>query len=259
LLVDGVAQAYGQPRFGIFEITGVGAVALTAGALTLLLLGPALLPARPDNPIAERHQLSYLTELVLTDRLARRDLAVKDLTVLKHDGVRLVAIRRGVTLIRNPAPETRILRDDRLVVASSADELDGMARSHDFVVGLQNVGRPIRLADEERDDDVRLIGLTVAPSHPALGRELRDVPFLSGLPVRLLGIARARHLPGPELGRVRMRAADNLLVAAGATRSANCFGTQASSPRTPAMCAASAGAGRRSRSACSPASCCFPP
>ncbi len=40
LLVDGVAQGYGQPRFGIFEITGVGLVAMAAGALTLLLLGP---------------------------------------------------------------------------------------------------------------------------------------------------------------------------------------------------------------------------
>lgn len=214
LLVDGVARANGQPGFGIFEISGVGLAAMAAGVVTMLALGPKLLPARPDNDIADRHQLEYLTELTLADEPATRAQTVGALAFLKRDAVRLIAIRRGGELLRNPAPDTRLKPDDRLVVASSADELDGLARSHDVVVGLQNVGRPIRLADDERAADVRLIGLTIAPSHPALGRHLRDIPFLSNLPARVLGIGRARHLPGPDLGSVRLRAADSLLVAA---------------------------------------------
>ncbi|MBM7407789.1 SLC13 family permease [Arthrobacter sp. TPD3018] len=216
LLVDGVARANGQAAFGIFEITGVGLVAMAAGIATMLVLGPKLLPSRPDNDIADRHQLRYLTELTLSDNEAAKCPTVADLAFLKRDAVRLVAIRRGSELLREPAPDLRINRGDRLVVASSADELDGLARSQGVIVGLQNVGRPIRLADNERADDVRLIGLTIAPSHPALGRELRDIPFLSNLPARVLGIGRARHLPGPDLGSVRLRAADSLLVAADA-------------------------------------------
>ena len=214
LLVDGVARANGLPGFGIFEITGVGLAALLAGALTMLALGPKLLPARPDNDIIDRHQLEYLTELALSATLATRTKTVGALSFLKRDAVRLIAIRRGTTLLRDPDPETALSLDDRLVVASSADELDGLARSHDVVVGLQNVGRDIRLADDERAADVRLIGLTIAPSHPALGRHLRDIPFLSNMPARVLGIGRARHLPGPDLGSVRLRAGDSLLVAA---------------------------------------------
>ena len=217
LLVDGVARANGQAAFGIFEITGVGLVAMGAGAVTLLVLGPRLLPSRPDNDIADRHQLRYLTELMLSGDEQDDDRSIAELSFLKRDAVQLVAIRRGAELLRDPAPDTRLTRDDRLVVASSADELDGLARSQNVVVGLQNVGRAIRLADNERADDVRLIGLTIAPSHPALGRELRDIPFLSNLPARVLGIGRARHLPGPDLGSVRLRAADSLLVAADAS------------------------------------------
>lgn len=214
LLVDGVARANGQPGFGIFEITGVGVVAMLAGVATMLLLGPKLLPARPDNDIADRHQLQYLTEMFLIGDLAKRALTIADLSFLKRDAVRLIGIRRGTELLRSPAPDTALKPHDRLIVASSADELDGLARSRDVVVGLQNVGRPIRLSESERADDVRLIGLTIAPSHPALGRHLRDIPFLSNLPARVLGIGRARHLPGPDLGSVRLRAADSLLVAA---------------------------------------------
>ena len=214
LLVDGVARANGQPGFGIFEITGVGVVAMLAGVAPMVLLGPKLLPARPDNDIADRHQLQYLTEMFLIGDLAKRALTIADLSFLKRDAVRLIGIRRGTELLRSPAPDTALKPHDRLIVASSADELDGLARSRDVVVGLQNVGRPIRLSESERADDVRLIGLTIAPSHPALGRHLRDIPFLSNLPARVLGIGRARHLPGPDLGSVRLRAADSLLVAA---------------------------------------------
>ncbi len=216
LLVDGVARANGQPGFGIFEITEVGLVAMAAGVLTMLALGPKLLPARPDNDIADRHQLTYLTELALSESVADAAPTIGDLDFLRRDAVKLVAIRRGGTLLRDPDTDTALDRDDRLVVSASADELDGLARSHEVVVGLQNVGAPIRLADDERADDVRLGGLTIAPSHPALGRQLRDIPFLSNLPARILGIGRARHLPGPDLGSVRIRAADSLLVAADA-------------------------------------------
>ena len=217
LLVDGVARANGQPAFGIFEISGVGLMAMAAGVATMLVLGPKLLPSRPDNDIADRHQLSYLTELTLSDEEAEKGRSIADLSFLKRDAVRLIAVKRGTELLREPAPDLLLKRDDRLVVASSADELDGLARSQGVIVGLQNVGRPIQLADDERADDVRLIGLTIAPSHPALGRELRDIPFLSNLPARVLGIGRARHLPGPDLGSVRLRAADSLLVAADAS------------------------------------------
>ena len=217
LLVDGVARANGQPAFGIFEISGVGLIAMAAGIATMLVLGPKLLPSRPDNDIADRHQLSYLTELVLSDEEVAKDLSIADLSFLKRDAVRLIAVKRGGELLRDPAPTMPLRRDDRLVVATSADELDGLARSQGVIVGLQNVGQAIRLADDERADDVRLIGLTIAPSHPALGRELRDIPFLSNLPARVLGIGRARHLPGPDLGSVRLRAADSLLVAADAS------------------------------------------
>lgn len=217
LLVDGVARANGQPGFGIFDITGIGLVTMAAGAVTMLLLGPRLLPSRPDNAITDRHQLSYLTEIALMPEMAAKNPRVADLAFLRRDAVRLIAVRRGSRIERNPPADMTLQTTDRLIVSATADELDDLARSEGYLIGLQNVGRPIRLSADARLDDVQLIGLTIGPAHPALGRELRDIPFLSNLPARVLGIGRARHLPGPDLGSVRLRAADNLLVAADGT------------------------------------------
>ncbi len=217
LLVDGVARANGQPGFGIFDITAIGLVTMAAGAVAMLVLGPRLLPSRPDNTIADRHQLSYLTEIALMPDVSAKNICVADIAFLRRDAIRLIAVRRGSRIERNPPADMILQTADRLVVSATADELDDLARSEEYLVGLQNVGRPIRLSDSARSDDVKLIGLTIGPAHPALGRELRDIPFLSNLPARILGIGRARHLPGPDLASVRLRAADNLLVAADGT------------------------------------------
>lgn len=217
LLVDGVARANGQPGFGIFDITAVGLVTMAAGVATMLVLGPLLLPARPDNDVADRHRLKYLTELAPTEALHAKVATIGELSFLKRDAVRLIAVRRGSGVLRDLPPDTVLESGDRLVVAASAEELDSLARSHLVVVGLQNVGRPIRLAEDERADGVRLVGVTIAPTHPTIGGQLRAIPFLSNLPARILGIGRARHLPGPDLGSVRLRAADSLLIAADAS------------------------------------------
>ncbi|MBN2973114.1 SLC13 family permease [Roseomonas aeriglobus] len=210
LLVDGVARANGQPGFGIFEITGVGLAAMLAGIATMVVLGPRLLPDRPDHPAEDRHHLTYLTELELVRPITR----LSELPLLRRATIKLIAVRRGTELIRRIDTDFIPRTGDRLIVSSSANEIDDLARSDGLIVGLQNVGHPIRLADDERASDVRLVGLTIAPTHPALGRALRDIPFLNNLPARVLGIGRARHLPGPDLGSVRLRAADQLLVAA---------------------------------------------
>src|SRR3546814_3425197 len=57
-----------------------------------------------------------------------------------------------------------------------------------------------------------IVEATIAPSHPALGQRLSEIPFLALHRVRILGITRHRNLPGPDLPSARMRAADRLLV-----------------------------------------------
>src|SRR5204863_324708 len=128
------------------------------------------------NTIADRHQLSYLTEIALMPDVSAKNICVADIAFLRRDAIRLIAVRRGSRIERNPPADMILQTADRLVVSATADELDDLARSEEYLVGLQNVGRPIRLSDSARSDDVKLIGLTIGPAHPALGRELRDIP-----------------------------------------------------------------------------------
>lgn len=216
LLVDGVAQQQGLEAFGIFEITAVGLFAATAGLLLLTVTGKFLLPDRAAHALDEPGEsdafLSHLS-LVADSDLAGRTIDEVDL--FRRPGLRLVGIQRGRNIERRGFDEWVLSGGDQLIVAASPTELASLAEAHDFRTGLLGVGGGVATAGAERPEDLRLVQAVISPSHPVIGRRLADIPLLSRLKVRVLGLARPRHLAGPDLANVRVRAGDRLLIAAG--------------------------------------------
>ena len=214
LIVDGVAQDLGQPAFGIFEITGVGLVTAASGALVLLILGPRLLPDRPDKQAEEDEGHVCLSELTVSPESELVGRSIESVTALGPQRVQLLGLKRGGEFHRDSLEQLYLEVGDRLVVGASPHELAALASGRDFIVGMGGLRGGIDLSRERRRDDIRLFEATIAPTHPSLGRPLAEIPMLSRLPIRIMGIARARHLPGPDLRSARIRAADTVLIAA---------------------------------------------
>ncbi len=215
LLVDGVARQRGEAPFGLFEITGVGLVALAAGALTLLLLGRWLLPARAGSPLDDGSGQSLLSELAVSpdsDWIGRPAGSIPD---LNRANLRLVGIRRGSELLRGDLGAMALMAGDRLVVRGSPQELASLLKGHGAFVGLRGIGDAGNALIASGRADMHLVEVTVAPTHPSIGRPLNEIPFLNRLNVRLLGIERGLNEPGPDLPSVRIRPGDRLLVLAG--------------------------------------------
>lgn len=216
LLVDGVAQAQGMEAFGIFEITAVGLVTAATGVGLLLSLGKFLLPDRAANALDGASESSvYLSHLVV---LAESDLVGRELgstAVFRRQGIRVAGIRRGGTIERRDFEQWVLKAGDQLIVSASPAELASLAEAHDFSTGLVGVGGGIATSGVNRPEDLRLVQAVISPSHPVIGRRLADIPLLSRIKVRVLGLARPRHVAGPDLANVRVRAGDRLLIAAG--------------------------------------------
>lgn len=214
LLVDGVAQELGQPAFGIFEITGVGLVTAFGGGLALLLLGPKLLPDRPDREAAEDIGHKCLSELTVpagSEMLGRK---VGSISALQKGRATLIGLKRDGETHRRNLVDYRLEAGDRLIISASPHELAGLAARKGFLVGIAGLGGGLGLAKGERPRDLHLFEATLAPTHPSLGKRLAEIPMLSRLPIRILGISRSRHTPGPDLTNARLRAADTLFIAA---------------------------------------------
>ncbi|NNC71270.1 MAG: SLC13 family permease [Sphingomonadaceae bacterium] len=206
LIVDAVAREEGLAPFGIFEITPYGLLAALAGAVTLLIFGPLLLPeGDPDTLYSSAEGTDFLTELIVLDDSDVIGRAYGELSALRPSRLKVLAIKRDGALIRHNLREEIAMAGDELVISTDMTELLSLRRTRQFEMGI--AGRNGPGANSEA-----IVEATIAPTHPSLGRRLADIPFLTRLRVRIIGITRHRHLPGPDMPNARMRAADRLLV-----------------------------------------------
>lgn len=203
LLVDGVATDQGLAPFGIFEITTVGIIVATAGTLTLLLLGKWLLPAGDPDLYHSSDDASFLSELIVPSGSAAVGRKVGELATLRR--LDALALRREGRLVRSDLLHRSLRAGDRIVVRCHLPELLTLRNSRLFRLGTSVVG------DAAPNSEV-VVEATISPTHPSIGRKMKEIPFLNLNPVRILGISRHGHLPGPDLGNTRIRAADKVLV-----------------------------------------------
>lgn len=216
LLVDGVAQSFGQAPFGIFEMSKVGLVAAAAGIALMVLFGRQLLPDRPEHALDEQGENdSYLSSLVLVEDSDLVGVRLKATSFIRRPGLKIIGIRRGSDIVRKDIEEHVFEAGDQLIVAASPAEIASLAEAYDFRVGLTGVGGGVATAGAERPRDLRLVQAMISSTHPIVGRRLAEIPLLSRLRVRVLGLARPRHVAGPDLANARVRAGDRLLIAAG--------------------------------------------
>lgn len=206
LIVDGLAQEAGMLPFGIFEITPYGLAGLAAGILALLLLIP-LLPADPvssEKGGGGNAAQQYLTELAVQPGSTLIGKPLLKLPLFKRDA-HLIGLKRGAEMVRRGLDQHLLMAGDRLVVRASEAELMTLRSSRDFEVGMTGTAGPPAKTG-------KVVETMISPSHPSIGGRLADIPFLNRLHVRLLGVSRYNHLPGPDIANTRMRAADRLLV-----------------------------------------------
>ena len=217
LLVDGVAQDNGMEAFGIFEITGVGIAAALAGIVVICVLGPLLLPDRgPRNLDEERESDLYLSHLTLAPESKLAGKRLDDTGFFRRPGLKILARQSGRDLFRNGLGEIELVTGDQFVIAASPEELVSLAEAVDFKTGLVGMGGGIVTMRGRQPAGMRIVEAVISPSHPIIGRRLAEIPILSRLQVRVLGLSRPRHLAGPSLADTRVRAGDRLLIAASA-------------------------------------------
>ncbi|MEM1133836.1 MAG: SLC13 family permease [Pseudomonadota bacterium] len=206
LIVDAVARDSGMEPFGIFEITPFGLIAGVVGVGILLLFGNLLLPGdASDSDFEPSDESQFLTELTVRNRSEAIDKKFSELPIAKRARITATAIKRDGNTIRHYLEDERMQAGDRIVVRLDLQELLSLRSSDDYKIGIVRKGDVGPLGET-------LVEATVAPGHPAIGNRLFDIPFLSQLNVRILGLSRFRALPRSDLPNARIHAADKLLV-----------------------------------------------
>ncbi|MBH9536127.1 SLC13 family permease [Novosphingopyxis sp. YJ-S2-01] len=207
LLVDSVAQDAGLPGFGIFSITPYGLIAGVVGALMLVFISRWFLPDKDeDSPTIGQEASGFLTEVRIRHDSEYVGKLLSDLPMTRRDKVKVIALKRAGRFQRTGIENEVLRANDHLVLRCAIAELLSLRSSSEFEVGLTAGDSNVSASSRG------LVEATIAPTHPSIGQRLIDIPFLSDLRVRILGISRFRKVPGPDLPGARVHAVDRILV-----------------------------------------------
>lgn len=240
ILVDGVAQKYGQPAFGMFEITGLGVLVALAGGAFMALFGRRLLPERelfeaevlpegqrlrfraealipPESPLIGKtlNQLTFTpgVDYEIID-LIRNERSTHPVLPSLYGRVRQ-ALRTpplsGAALAVTPGPksplrDTPLQAGDRLVFKTGKKELLQLRRE----IGLLFVG----------SDSLTTLGLretvvqegVIGPQSPLIGQKPLALRLRRRYGCYLLALHRGDQNISSQLDEMELRYGDVLLL-----------------------------------------------
>lgn len=207
LLVDGVAREAGLEPFSILEITPVGLIAAAVGGLSLLVLGPILLPDRKERRGSrDTEEPSFLTELRPRHGYEGIGWPIGEIEDLNRPGVEIVGVRNRSGTKPQVRSDHVLQYGDRIIAIVVTSELLTLRNRRNLDVGL----REGPMAEDSAD-------LTVAEAIVTLSRRKRAVRVAQlgighryGL--RVLGVHRHGEDLSADLSTELLRPADKLLL-----------------------------------------------
>jgi len=210
LVVNGqYQQLTGSDGFSIFAITAVGLPVALIGVTAMLLFLPRWLPDRKDQ-----QKFGSVKEFTLEVAVAQDGplvgKSVGEAGLRELDRLYLVEIERNGSVVTAVPSEERLRGGDRLVFAGDTQAISDLLRIHGIVPSVHDDEPALSKDRAER----RLVEAVLSPQSDVLGQTIRDARFRDRYGAVVLAVARGgERVPG-NLGNIRLRTGDVLLLEA---------------------------------------------
>lgn len=192
---------------GLFEITPIGLVIVGVGIAYMMLVGRYLLPEHHDESLTEDYAIrDYVSEIVvmpgsplIDQRVFQSDLSNMDFRILK-------VIRGRDTFA--PTDDTTIQKGDVLIVTGNVENLMKVKATE----GIE-IKPDLKLSDPDlQSGDVKIAEVLVTPGSNLVGRTLREANYRQESGLTVLALYRRGRSLRDQLGSIRLRVGDLLLV-----------------------------------------------
>ncbi|MGY6502569.1 MAG: SLC13 family permease [Acidimicrobiales bacterium] len=208
LIVSEFLSEAGLEPLGVFTITPVGLPVALVGVAVLVVVTPLLLRHRttPGEDIPSTRE--YTIDMVVTAGGPLGGVSVADSGLDQFDGVVLLEVERLGHSISPVASDTVLEAGDHLIFAGSIERMHDLKTLAGLVTTHEN------LADPADTDLSHLFEAVVAGSGPLSGQSLKELEFRDRHGAVVIAIHRAGERVGGQLGDVRLRGGDVLVVVA---------------------------------------------
>lgn len=210
ILVSAIAERHGQPAFGMFEFTPMGAIFFAAGILYMIFIGIRLIPdRRGKGDLTQTFGMGdYLIDVVLLPEAESVGKAVADSPLVKDLDLDILEVQREDRLIPVPTAATVLQANDVLRVRCEIKKIRQLQERKGIVLKPE-----VKWRDEELEsEEAMLVEAVIAPNSLLDGKTLEDIRFRNYFRGTVLALRHRGATVHEKLESTILRAGDVLLV-----------------------------------------------
>lgn len=210
LIIDGVAQEFGEKPFGMFELTKLGIIYALVGFTYLVLVGRNLLPKR--SALSELID-SDVTREVLTQFQVEpgSELVGKTLveTLLKeYPDTQVLEVRRRGRSLATPLDELVINEKDRLLLTVHGAAVKKLREEG----GIRFEGQEQLNLTELETRELKMLEGIIGPRSNMVGKTLKEVGFRRHYGIHVLAIHRQGENLKKDFNSLKLAFGDTLFM-----------------------------------------------
>ncbi|MAR93245.1 MAG: SLC13 family permease [Pseudomonadota bacterium] len=203
------AQLTGGQPLGLFAITPIGLPVAVLGLGLLVWVVPRLLPNHQQQPaFAKLREFTLAVTVDPEGPLVGKTIPAAGLRNLKR--LFLAEIERDGSLLTAVSPLEKLKGGDRLTFAGDTDALSDLLAIRGILPSNYQEEEPLASDRPERC----LVEVVLSPHSAVLGRTIKDSRFRDRYGAVVLAVARNGERVAENLGAIRLRAGDTLLLEA---------------------------------------------
>ncbi|MEX2577823.1 MAG: SLC13 family permease [Verrucomicrobiales bacterium] len=210
LIIDGVAQEYGQEPFGMFEMTKLGIIYAVVGFVYLLFVGRKLLPSR--SSLAELIDPDITREVLTQFQVEPGSpLAGKTLvdTLLKtYPQAQVLEVRRRGRSLDTPLDELIVHEKDRLLLTVHGQGFKQLREDG----GVRFEGQDELNLTQLETRDLKMLEGIVGPNSRMVGKTLKEIGFRRNFGINVLAIHRQGTNLKKDFNTVKLAFGDTLFM-----------------------------------------------
>ncbi len=210
ILVGAIAERHGQPAFGMFEFTPLGAIFFGVGLLYIIFIGIRLIPdRRSQGDLTQTFGMGdYLIDVVLQPEAESVGKSVANSPLAKDLDLDILEVRRDDRLIPFPTAETVLAANDVLRVRCEVEKIKQLQQRKGIVLKPE-----IKWRDEELEsEEAMLVEAVIAPNSVLDGKTLKSIRFRNHFGGTVLVLRHRGETVHENLETTPLRAGDVLLV-----------------------------------------------
>ena len=210
LIIDGVAQSYGQKGFGMFELSSLGIIYLLVGFLYILFIGRKLLPSRSSlSELIDPDQTrEVLTQFQVEPGSPLVGKTLVESLLKTYPRAQVLEVRRRGRRLDTPINELVIFEKDKLLLILHGLAFKELRKDPGVTFEGQN---DLSLTQVETRE-LKLLEGIIGPRSQLVGKSLKEIGFRRNYGISVLAIHRQGVNLDDSLNKVKLAFGDTLFM-----------------------------------------------